>query len=101
MEAAKAQNWAVEPKEKNRSRDSSWLRAAPLRGPSPSTGRVKNFLFSAFSRTALGSTQPPIQWVPGAVTPGLKRQRLESDDSTPTSTEVKKMWICPCDYEMA
>jgi hypothetical protein len=27
--------------------------------------RVKNFLFSTLSKLALGSTQPPIQWVPG------------------------------------
>jgi hypothetical protein len=32
----------------------------------PSPGRVKkNFLFSTLSMPALGSTQPPIQWVPG------------------------------------
>jgi hypothetical protein len=34
---------------------------------SSSPGRVKNFLFSMSSRPALGSTQPPIQWVPGAL----------------------------------
>jgi hypothetical protein len=36
----------------------------------------------------LGSTQPDIQWVPG-----VKRQALEADHSSPTSVEVKKMWI--------
>jgi hypothetical protein len=40
---------------------------------SSSPGRVKNFLFSTSSRPALGSTQPPIQWVPGALFPGVKR----------------------------
>jgi hypothetical protein len=35
-----------------------------------------------------GSTQPPIQWVPG-----VKRQGREADHSPPTSAEVKKMWI--------
>jgi hypothetical protein len=37
----------------------------------PSPGRVKNFLFSKSSRPALRSTQPPIPWVPGALSPGV------------------------------
>jgi hypothetical protein len=45
------------------------------------------------SRPALRSTQPPIQWVPGALSPGVKRPGREVDRSPPTSTEVKKMWI--------
>jgi hypothetical protein len=36
----------------------------------PSPGRVKNFHFSMLSIPALGSTQPPIQWVPGALSRG-------------------------------
>jgi hypothetical protein len=40
-----------------------------------------------------GPTQPPIQWVPGALSPGAKRQGREADHSPPTSAEVKKMWI--------
>jgi hypothetical protein len=38
------------------------------RGSSP--GRVKNYYFSISSRPALGSTRPPIQWVPGALSRG-------------------------------
>jgi hypothetical protein len=39
-------------------------------GESSSPGRVKNFQFSISSRPALGSTQPPIKWVPGALSRG-------------------------------
>jgi hypothetical protein len=53
-----------------RSRYSDWLRAGRLRDQGSSTGRVKNFHFSMLSRPALGSTQPPIQWVPGALSRG-------------------------------
>jgi hypothetical protein len=54
-------------------RDSDWLRAGRPRGRSSSPDRLKNFLFSMTSRPALGSTQPPIQWVPGALSSGVKR----------------------------
>jgi hypothetical protein len=40
------------------------------------------------------STQLPIQWVLGALSPGVKRPECEADNSPPTSAEVKKMWIC-------
>jgi hypothetical protein len=76
-----------------RSRYSYWLRAGRLRGWSSSPVGGKNFLFSKSSRLALGSTQPPIQWVPGALSPGVKRQGHEADYYPPTSAEVKKMWI--------
>jgi hypothetical protein len=64
-----------------------------LGGRSSSPGWVKNFLFSTSSRPALGSTQPPIQWIQGALSPGAKRPVRESDHSPPASAEVKKMWI--------
>jgi hypothetical protein len=54
---------------------------------------VESRIFFTSSRPALGSTQPPIQWVPGALSPGVKRQWREGDHSLPTSSEVKKMWI--------
>jgi hypothetical protein len=69
------------------------LRAGRPRGWSSSPGREKNILFSKSSRPALRSTQTPIQWVPGALSPGVKRQGREVDHSPPTSAEVKKMWI--------
>jgi hypothetical protein len=43
-----------------------------------SPGRGKNFLFSTLSRLALGPTQSPIQWVPGIISPGVKRLGRES-----------------------
>jgi hypothetical protein len=58
-----------------------------------SPGGVNNFLFSKSSRSALRSTQPPIQWVPGDLSSGIKRPESEFDHSPPTIAEVKKMWI--------
>jgi hypothetical protein len=49
--------------------------------------------FSTSSRSALGATEPPIQWVLGALSPGVKRPRREADHSPPASFEVKKIWI--------
>jgi hypothetical protein len=42
------------------------------------------FLFTTASRTALGPTQPPIQWVPG-----VKQLGCEADNSLPFSAKVK------------
>jgi hypothetical protein len=47
---------------------------------------------TVMSRTALGPTQPPIQWVTGALSAGLKRPRREADHSPPSSAEVKD-WV--------
>jgi hypothetical protein len=54
---------------------------------------VGSRIFSVSSRRALGPTQPPIEWVLGAFSPGVKRQGREADHSPPTGAEVKKMWI--------
>jgi hypothetical protein len=70
--------------------DSDWLRAGR---PSSSPGRVKNFIFSTSSRPAQGSTQLPIQWVQGGLSPGAKRPGREADHSSLASVEVKKMWV--------
>jgi hypothetical protein len=67
------------------SRYSNWLGLNDWGGWSSSPGRVKNFLFSKFSRPALGSTQPPIQWVPG-----VKRPGRETDHSFPANAEVEE-----------
>jgi hypothetical protein len=52
------------------------------------------FLFTTASRMALGPTQPPIQWVPGALSLEVKRPGREADHSPPSSTEVKNAWSC-------
>jgi hypothetical protein len=74
------------------SRD-NWLRTGRPRGRSSSSCRVKNFLFFTSSRPALESTELPNQWVPVAVSPGVKRPGREAEHSPPASAEVKKMWI--------
>jgi hypothetical protein len=47
------------------SRCSDWLQAGQSRGRSSDPGKGRNFHFSVAFRPSLGSTQPPIQWVPG------------------------------------
>jgi hypothetical protein len=47
------------------------------------------FLYSTASRLALGLTQPPIQWVPGAFSLGVKQLGHEADHSPPSIAEVK------------
>jgi hypothetical protein len=47
------------------------------------------FLFTTAFRMALGPTQSPIQWVPVALSLGVKRQGREDDHSSPSSVEVK------------
>jgi hypothetical protein len=48
------------------------------------------FLFTTASRTALGTTQPPIQWIRGALSLGVKWPERKADHSSPSSTEVKE-----------
>jgi hypothetical protein len=43
--------------------------------------------------TSLGPTHPPVQWVSGALSLGVKQQEREADHSPPPSAEVKKSWI--------
>jgi hypothetical protein len=53
---------------------------------------ARNSLFTTASRTVLGPTQPPIQWVPGTLSLEVKRPGLEADHSPPSSTEVRE-WV--------
>jgi hypothetical protein len=48
------------------------------------------FLFTTESRTALGPTQPPIQWASAALE--VKRPGREADHSLQHSAEVKNAW---------
>jgi hypothetical protein len=48
------------------------------------------FIFTTASRTALGPTQPPIRWVPEALSLGVKRPGREADHSPPSSAEAKE-----------
>jgi len=48
------------------------------------------FLFTTASTPALGPTQPPIQWVPGALSLGLWWPGREADHSPPSSAEAKE-----------
>jgi hypothetical protein len=44
--------------------------------------------FTTASRPALGPTHPPIQWVPGALSPGIKRPGSEAEHSPFSSAEA-------------
>jgi hypothetical protein len=48
------------------------------------------FLFTTASRTVLGPTQPPSQWVPGVLSLGVKQLGREADHSPPSNAEVKE-----------
>jgi hypothetical protein len=60
-------------------------------------GKDDNFYFHLSSRLALGTTQPPIQWVVGTLSWRVKWLGRESDQLPPASAETKKMrvlYIC-------
>jgi hypothetical protein len=72
---------------------SDWLRTGRPRRRSSSPDGGKIFLLSASSKPDLGPTQPPIQWVPGILSPAVKRPGSVAVHSPPASAEVKNMWI--------
>jgi hypothetical protein len=72
----------------DRSRYSDRIQGARPRGRSASPGRGK-----IISRPVLGPTLPPIQRIPGTLSPGVKQPENEADRSLPTSDEIKNTWI--------
>jgi hypothetical protein len=72
---------------------SDWVRAGRPRGRSLSPGRVKNFLFCTSSRPALGSIQPPIEWVSGALSPGVKGPGVKLTTHLQKMPRSRKMWL--------
>jgi hypothetical protein len=50
---------------------------------------------STASKPVLGPSQSLIQWVPGAISPGVKRLRSEADHSPPPAVEVKNVGATP------
>jgi hypothetical protein len=52
------------------------------------------FLNTTASIPALGTIQPPIQWVPEAPCLGVKRPGRGAQNSSPPSAEVKNAWKC-------
>jgi hypothetical protein len=51
--------------------------------------RAGNFLFDTMSRSPLGPTQPPIQYLSGALSVGVKRPGREADHSLSSSDRSK------------
>jgi hypothetical protein len=52
-------------------------RAMEVRSP------AEDFSLSSVSRPALGPTQPPVQWIPGVLSPGVKRGRVVTQTTHP------------------
>jgi hypothetical protein len=65
-------------------------RAASVKTPGGSRGTSPTSAYAG--PTSSKYTQPPIQWVPGALSLGVKRSGREADHSPPSSTEVKNAW---------
>jgi hypothetical protein len=49
------------------------------------------FPLASVSRPALGPTQSPVQWVPGVLTPGLKRDRVVTLTTRPHLVPSSRM----------
>jgi len=56
------------------------------------SSRAREFSSHHCIKTALGPTQPPIQWVLGVLSAGVKWQGCEADHSSPSSAKVMNVW---------
>jgi hypothetical protein len=56
-------------------------------------GQICNIYHFTLSRPVIGPTHASLQWVPGALSLGVKRSWCEADYSPPISAEVKIVWI--------
>jgi hypothetical protein len=57
-------------------------RAIGVRSPA---GAERIFPLSSVSRPALGPTQPPVQWVPGVLSPAVNERPGRDADHSPLS----------------
>jgi hypothetical protein len=58
----------------------------------PAGAVIGFFLLAIAYILALGPIQPPIKWVLGAFSPGIKQLVCEADNSPPSCAEVKNAW---------
>jgi hypothetical protein len=52
------------------------------------------FLFSIWSRPAVGPTQLPVKWVPGVVSPGIKQKPREADPHLHQVPRLRVVELC-------
>jgi hypothetical protein len=51
--------------------------------------RARNFSLIYSLQTDSGPTSPPVEWAPGTLSPGVKRQGREADHSHSSSAELE------------
>jgi hypothetical protein len=59
-----------------------------LDGRGSNSGRGKDFLLSAMSRPAVGSTHTPIQWILGALSPKASSAEVKNGGATTNTPHV-------------
>jgi hypothetical protein len=64
-------------------------------GPGLIPGSARFFSSPQHADRLWGPPSPPIKWVPGALSPGVKQQGHEADHSPPSNAEVKNGGAIP------